>query len=225
MSLVRECVPGFCRILSDSVAPFSTFKDCTPNPEHCGGDGGCEGATSELAFEYASKPLVWLFWARGKNTLRWIMMNPRFDCKTRVTRWRSGNVVQPKCLWSWHQRHGLHDSQHYSGNINRDLVQNKTQWRNRNHQKILIQIAGQIATRHVCIVCKVTTTRMDPIITYICRAEGMSIAKHHQRSSWDQREDMFMGFLWELPFLKLTASLRLKINGWKIGVLLGWIIF
>lgn len=26
---------------------------CTPNPEHCGGDGGCEGATAALAFEYA----------------------------------------------------------------------------------------------------------------------------------------------------------------------------
>lgn len=26
---------------------------CTPNPMHCGGAGGCEGATCELAFEYA----------------------------------------------------------------------------------------------------------------------------------------------------------------------------
>jgi len=25
--------------------------DCTPNPLHCGGRGGCEGATAELAFE------------------------------------------------------------------------------------------------------------------------------------------------------------------------------
>jgi len=59
---------------SDKVPRNVSFKqlvDCTPNPEHCGGDGGCEGATSELAFEYASK-------------------------------------------------HGLHDSQHYSGDINRD---------------------------------------------------------------------------------------------------------
>lgn len=28
---------------------------CTPNPEHCGGDGGCKGATAELAYEYALK--------------------------------------------------------------------------------------------------------------------------------------------------------------------------
>jgi len=26
---------------------------CAPNPKHCGGTGGCEGATQELAFEYA----------------------------------------------------------------------------------------------------------------------------------------------------------------------------
>jgi len=29
------------------------INDCTPNPKHCGGTGGCEGATPELAFEYA----------------------------------------------------------------------------------------------------------------------------------------------------------------------------
>ncbi|CAJ1363006.1 unnamed protein product [Effrenium voratum] len=34
---------------------FKQLVDCTPNPEHCGGDGGCQGATSELAFEYASR--------------------------------------------------------------------------------------------------------------------------------------------------------------------------
>lgn len=28
---------------------------CTPNPNHCGGTGGCDGATAELAFEYVSK--------------------------------------------------------------------------------------------------------------------------------------------------------------------------
>jgi cathepsin L len=27
--------------------------DCTLNPRHCGGSGGCEGATSEMAFEHA----------------------------------------------------------------------------------------------------------------------------------------------------------------------------
>jgi len=25
---------------------------CTPNPQHCGGTGGCDGATPELAFDY-----------------------------------------------------------------------------------------------------------------------------------------------------------------------------
>lgn len=27
--------------------------DCTPNPRHCGGTGGCDGATAELAFQFA----------------------------------------------------------------------------------------------------------------------------------------------------------------------------
>ncbi|CAE7351376.1 cpl-1 [Symbiodinium natans] len=31
---------------------FSQLLDCTPNPKHCGGDGGCSGATAELAFQY-----------------------------------------------------------------------------------------------------------------------------------------------------------------------------
>ena len=34
---------------------FSQLLDCTPNPAHCGGDGGCSGATAELAFEFAQK--------------------------------------------------------------------------------------------------------------------------------------------------------------------------
>ena len=28
--------------------------DCTPNPLHCGGTGGCVGAIPQLAFTYAS---------------------------------------------------------------------------------------------------------------------------------------------------------------------------
>mmetsp|Transcript_106959 Transcript_106959/g.190168 ORF Transcript_106959/g.190168 Transcript_106959/m.190168 type:complete len:395 (-) Transcript_106959:58-1242(-) len=31
---------------------FKHLLDCTPNPQHCGGDGGCSGATAELGFEY-----------------------------------------------------------------------------------------------------------------------------------------------------------------------------
>jgi cathepsin L len=36
---------------------FSTQQivDCTPNPRHCGGDGGCKGATAELAFDWILK--------------------------------------------------------------------------------------------------------------------------------------------------------------------------
>lgn len=34
---------------------FEQLVDCVPNPEHCGGEGGCRGATSELAFAYVAK--------------------------------------------------------------------------------------------------------------------------------------------------------------------------
>merc|ERR1719217_1841446 len=27
---------------------------CTPNPKHCGGSGGCDGATAELALDWLS---------------------------------------------------------------------------------------------------------------------------------------------------------------------------
>jgi len=29
------------------------FVDCVPNPQHCGGTGGCDGATGELAYAFA----------------------------------------------------------------------------------------------------------------------------------------------------------------------------
>ncbi|CAK0834220.1 unnamed protein product [Prorocentrum cordatum] len=31
---------------------------CTPNPNHCGGEGGCHGATAELAISYASRMAI-----------------------------------------------------------------------------------------------------------------------------------------------------------------------
>jgi len=36
---------------------FSTQQivDCTPNPRHCGGEGGCKGATAELAMDWVVK--------------------------------------------------------------------------------------------------------------------------------------------------------------------------
>jgi cathepsin L len=38
--------------------------DCTPNPQHCGGTGGCSGATAELAFDQVKKngiPSEWTY--------------------------------------------------------------------------------------------------------------------------------------------------------------------
>eukprot|EP00933_Yihiella_yeosuensis_P061146 TRINITY_DN63971_c0_g1_i1.p1 TRINITY_DN63971_c0_g1~~TRINITY_DN63971_c0_g1_i1.p1 ORF type:complete len:391 (+),score=83.33 TRINITY_DN63971_c0_g1_i1:113-1285(+) len=34
---------------------FKQLVDCVPNPDHCGGTGGCEGATAELAFQYVQQ--------------------------------------------------------------------------------------------------------------------------------------------------------------------------
>lgn len=34
---------------------YQQLVDCVPNPNHCGGTGGCQGATAELAFEYVQK--------------------------------------------------------------------------------------------------------------------------------------------------------------------------
>ncbi|CAK0795937.1 unnamed protein product [Prorocentrum cordatum] len=34
---------------------FEELVDCVPNPRHCGGDGGCKGATAELAFQYVQE--------------------------------------------------------------------------------------------------------------------------------------------------------------------------
>eukprot|EP00933_Yihiella_yeosuensis_P019147 TRINITY_DN1553_c0_g2_i1.p1 TRINITY_DN1553_c0_g2~~TRINITY_DN1553_c0_g2_i1.p1 ORF type:complete len:393 (+),score=64.79 TRINITY_DN1553_c0_g2_i1:209-1387(+) len=34
---------------------FKNLIDCTPNPQHCGGNGGCSGATAELAFAYVQE--------------------------------------------------------------------------------------------------------------------------------------------------------------------------
>mmetsp|Transcript_63822 Transcript_63822/g.134418 ORF Transcript_63822/g.134418 Transcript_63822/m.134418 type:complete len:476 (-) Transcript_63822:261-1688(-) len=34
---------------------YEQLVDCTPNPKHCGGDGGCKGATGELAFTQAAR--------------------------------------------------------------------------------------------------------------------------------------------------------------------------
>jgi len=39
----------------DRTFSVQQLLSCTPNPHHCGGDGGCMGATAELAMQYASK--------------------------------------------------------------------------------------------------------------------------------------------------------------------------
>jgi cathepsin L len=48
---------GHSEIYKGTPRTFSAQQivECTPNPRHCGGDGGCKGATAELAMEYVLK--------------------------------------------------------------------------------------------------------------------------------------------------------------------------
>jgi cathepsin L len=48
MEMMLERAQGVAKKLA-----VQQIVDCVPNPQHCGGSGGCKGATSELAFEYA----------------------------------------------------------------------------------------------------------------------------------------------------------------------------
>jgi cathepsin L len=40
------------RLPGNVKASAQALVDCVPNPQHCGGKGGCDGATGELAYEY-----------------------------------------------------------------------------------------------------------------------------------------------------------------------------
>jgi len=44
--LQRQGTPASVRVSAQALV------DCVPNPQHCGGDGGCKGATGELAYAF-----------------------------------------------------------------------------------------------------------------------------------------------------------------------------
>merc|ERR1719377_351010 len=48
---------GHAEIYNGKPRTFSAQQivECTPNPRHCGGDGGCKGATAELAMDWLLK--------------------------------------------------------------------------------------------------------------------------------------------------------------------------
>ena len=47
-----------------SLSP-QELVSCAPNPNHCGGDGGCSGSTGELAYDYVSKHGMVSEWEYG----------------------------------------------------------------------------------------------------------------------------------------------------------------
>lgn len=54
---VATVLEGHAEIFSGKARTFSAQQivACTPNPRHCGGDGGCKGATAELAMDWVLK--------------------------------------------------------------------------------------------------------------------------------------------------------------------------
>eukprot|EP00933_Yihiella_yeosuensis_P038196 TRINITY_DN3213_c0_g1_i1.p1 TRINITY_DN3213_c0_g1~~TRINITY_DN3213_c0_g1_i1.p1 ORF type:complete len:379 (+),score=58.32 TRINITY_DN3213_c0_g1_i1:82-1218(+) len=50
---------------------FKGLLDCVPNPQHCGGTGGCQGATATLAYEYVKDhgiPAQSQYWGNNELT-------------------------------------------------------------------------------------------------------------------------------------------------------------
>jgi len=54
---VSTVLEGHAEIYTGKPRTFSAEQivHCTPNPRHCGGDGGCKGATAELAMDWVLK--------------------------------------------------------------------------------------------------------------------------------------------------------------------------
>jgi len=54
---VSSVLEAHVQIYTGKARTFSAQQivECTPNPKHCGGDGGCQGATAELGMEWVLK--------------------------------------------------------------------------------------------------------------------------------------------------------------------------
>jgi cathepsin L len=56
-----ETIESFVALATGRPAPILSPQDlvsCVPNPRHCGGQGGCDGAIAELAFEYVANKSI-----------------------------------------------------------------------------------------------------------------------------------------------------------------------
>ena len=49
-----ESVESHYQIASGNLVKLApqAYVNCVENPKHCGGTGGCDGSTQELAFQY-----------------------------------------------------------------------------------------------------------------------------------------------------------------------------
>jgi len=56
-----ETIESFVALATGQPAPILSPQDlvsCVPNPRHCGGQGGCDGAIAELAFDYVKNKSI-----------------------------------------------------------------------------------------------------------------------------------------------------------------------
>lgn len=79
--------------------------DCVPNPNACGGTGGCSGATVELAMNYVNlwKEIrsVWTSWKIWKDLYR-IYSEYVSILVPEVRTWRlSFHSFLRRCIWAW----------------------------------------------------------------------------------------------------------------------------
>lgn len=71
------------------------FVDCVPNPKHCGGKGGCSGATADMALDYAVEMGVISAeaWPTNAGSSSPLLSNPTGECPEELTMKDPGQVL------------------------------------------------------------------------------------------------------------------------------------
>jgi cathepsin L len=98
--------------INGKVKKFSVEQilSCTPNPQECGGQGGCDGATAELAFEYVLRHGV-----VSTNALAYTARKSR--CPASMHEAQGSVATTPAFTAEGHEVHLLDESQGMLGNL------------------------------------------------------------------------------------------------------------
>jgi len=91
---IEARLPGNTRVSAQALV------DCVPNPQHCGGTGGCDGATGELAYQYIRDnglPLESNYEYTGKDSSCKADIGSSSSQRVKLTGWTNleSNKVQP----------------------------------------------------------------------------------------------------------------------------------